>query len=43
MKITKNFDIKKIAIWVVAAIILISVIGLIWYFASISKVNKNDQ
>ena len=43
MKITKNFDIKKIAICVVAAIILIAVIGLIWYFASISKVNKNDQ
>ena len=43
MKITKNFDIKKIAICVVAAIVLIVVIGLIWYFASISKVNKNDQ
>lgn len=43
MKITKNFDIKKIAICVVAAIVLIAVIGLIWYFASISKVNKNDQ
>ena len=43
MKIMKKFDIKKIAICVVAAIVLIVVIGLIWYFASISKVSKKDD
>ena len=43
MKITKNLNIKKIAICVAGAIVLIVAICLIWYFASISKVSKNDQ
>ena len=43
MKGTRSLDIKKIIICIVAIILLIAIIGLIWYFASISKVSKKDD
>ncbi len=43
MKTVKRLDIKKTVICAVALILLIVIIGLIWYFASISKVNKKEQ
>lgn len=43
MRGTRSLDIKKIIICIVAIILLIAIIGLIWYFASISKVSKKDD
>ena len=43
MRETRSLDIKKIIICIVAIILLIAIIGLIWYFASISKVSKKDD
>ena len=43
MRRTKSLDIKKIIICIVAIILLIAIIGLIWYFASISKVSRKDD
>ena len=43
MRRAKGLDIKKIIICVVAIILLITIIGLIWYVASISKVSRKDD
>lgn len=43
MRRAKGLDIKKIIICVVAIILLITIIGLIWYVASISKVSRKDN
>ena len=42
MRRAKGLDIKKIIICVVAIILLLTIIGLIWYVASISKVSRKD-
>lgn len=43
MRRAKGLDIKKIIICVIAIILLLTIIGLIWYVASISKVSKKDD
>lgn len=43
MRRAKGLDIKKIIICVVAIILLLTIIGLIWYVASISKVSRKDD
>lgn len=43
MRRAKGLDIKKIIICVVAIMLLITIIGLIWYVASISKVSRKDD
>ena len=43
MRRAKGLDIKKIIICVVAIILLLTIIGLIWYTASISKVSRKDD
>lgn len=43
MRRAKGLDIKKIIICVVAIILLLTIIGLIWYVASTSKVSRKDD